>query len=431
MVAEQELEKKAAKMLAEFARRAWRRPLSNEELRQLMSLYHDSKRQGFSFDGAIKSSLLLVLASPHFLYHGPVVSDQASSRIGNTKTDELSSLDLASRLSFFLWSSIPDEELLDLALQDRLRDSGVMRAQARRMLKDPRAISLAIDFAGQVWGFDSFEDFSGPDANRFPEFTPLLRDAMLGEVVHFLDDLLRHDRPLTALIDSNYTFADSTLAKHYGLKSAPSRMEQIELPAERGGLAGMGLFLTKTSLPLRTSPVQRGVWVAEQFLGRKIPPPPANVGTISEDEKSPEGLSIRDQLALHRSESNCAGCHARFDALGIALEQFDPIGRWRETDLTGEVIISSETTHDGIPLNGIVGLKQYLADHQEEVFRHFCRKLLGYALGRAVLPGDTALLERLQAELPQHEYRLSFLVENILSSPQFMTRRSTSRQNVP
>jgi hypothetical protein len=305
-----------------------------------------------------------------------------------------------------------------------LRDPAVLVAQAKRMLKDPRSASLATDFAAQLWGFGDFESFTGPDEKRFAEFTPALRQAMFDEVTTFLTDLIRNDRPLTALLDANYTFASAELAKHYGVKTAPAGFDRIALPPDRGGLPTMALFLTKTSLPLRTSPVQRGVWVVEQFLGRKIPAPPPNVGKISEDEKSADGLPIRDQLAKHRADANCAACHARFDAMGVSLENFDPIGRWRTADRSGDAVVSTDTLHDGAELNGITGLKKYLRDHQDEVFRHFTRKLLGYALGRAVLPGDRALLDRMNTSLAKDGHKFSSLVEAIVSSPQFTTRRT-------
>ena len=401
------LESRAREWLSAFATKAWRRPLPEGDATKLVQLYRDAADQGVSFDGAMKVPLLTVLVSPDFLYR---------------ETDKnvcLTSNALASRLSFFLWASIPDEELLtaDLTKPD------VVVAQAKRMLKDPRAASLATDFAAQLWGFGDFESFTGPDEKRFAEFTPALRQAMFDEVTSFLTDLIRNDRPLTALLDADYTFANAELAKHYGVKTAPAGFERVVLPPGRGGLPTMALFLTKTSLPLRTSPVQRGVWIVEQFLGRKIPAPPPNVGKISEDEKSAGGLPIRDQLAKHRADASCAGCHARFDAMGVALENFDPIGRWRTTDRSGDPIVSTDTLHDGTELNSVTGLKNYLRDHQDEVFRHFTRKLLGYALGRAVLPGDRALLDRMNASLARDGCKFSSLVEAIVTSPQFTKRR--------
>jgi hypothetical protein len=415
----------ARRVLADFARRAWRRPLTEAEVELLVNLYRRERAQGVSFDGAVKTPLSLVLASPYFLYRG-AISEPASvaATTTNAAVVPLGSYELASRLSFFLWASLPDDELLTLAAADRLRNAAELREQVARMLRDPRAAALATDFAGQVWGFTDFASFTGPDSERFPEFTPALRLSMQAEVETFLTDLIRNDRPLTALIDADYTFADSRLAEHYGLPDRPGlTMHRVSVPAERGGLPAMGLFLTKTSLPLRTSPVQRGVWIVEQLLGRRIPPPPPNAGKISDDERSPDGLSIREQLRIHRSQATCAACHARIDAFGVALENFDPIGRRRTTLRDGEPLVNVETTRDGATLDGFAGLRQYLVKHRDEVLAHINRKLVGYALGRAVLPGDTELLERLNAGLPRHEHRFSFLVEAIVTSPQFLNRR--------
>lgn len=438
------LEEKACGILEVFATKAWRRELNGDDQSKLMRLYREAAAQGVSFDSAMKVPLLTVLVSRDFLFRGREADTfvpSAQDLVTGKNTLPQSSHALASRLSFFLWASIPDDELLRLAAADKMRDPAVLVAQAERMLKDPRAASLATDFAAQLWGFGDFESFTGPDEKRFAEFTPALRQAMFDEVTTFLTDLIRNDRPLTALLDADYTFANAELAKHYGLKwednqtrrqgdkettpLSPSPLLQVSLSgAQRGGLPTMALFLTKTSLPLRTSPVQRGVWVVEQFLGRKIPAPPPNVGKISEDEKSADGLPIRDQLAKHRSDANCAACHARFDAMGVSLENFDPIGRWRTADRSGDAIVSTDTLHDGTALNGITGLKKYLRDHQDEVFRHFTRKLLGYALGRAVLPGDRALLDRMNTSLAQDGHKFSSLVEAIVTSPQFNTRRT-------
>jgi hypothetical protein len=251
--------------------------------------------------------------------------------------------------------------------------------------------------------------------------------------VMFLDDLFRNDRPLTLLIDADYTFANDLLAKHYGLPAArlsessgrppDSESQATAIPSNRRGLPGMALFLTKTSLPLRTSAVQRGVWISEQFLGREIPSPPANVDPISADETDAAGLTTREQLERHRANKTCAACHAKFDPLGVALENFDGIGRWRTTLRDGDRLSSTDRMPGGREIAGATGLRDYLLDHRDEVLSHFTRKLVGYALGRGVQPGDTALLERLSDNLPKNEYRLSFLVEAIVTSPQFVKMR--------
>lgn len=356
----------AIKFVTDFASRAWRRDLIPQEIERLAQLYRKALQPGVSFDSAMKAPLLAVLMSPEFLYHGDT---DTLVRSGKVQTGVSASL--ASRLSFFLWASIPDDELLAADLTQ----PAVIKAQAMRMLRDPRARSLATDFAAQVWGFADFENFTGPDEKRFPEFTPELRQQMLQEVITALNRVFMHDEPLTRLLDEDC-------------------------------LATKPLLLTKTSLPLRTSPVQRGAWVVETLLGRRIPPPPP-VPTISEDETDAAGLNIRQQLERHRADQGCAACHAKIDPPGLALEAFDPIGRPRRI-----------TPDPADSIQGIDGLKQWLTNRRGEFIRNLNRKLLGYALGRAVLPGDQRLLERMRGQ-----EKFSELVAIIVTSPQFTSRR--------
>jgi hypothetical protein len=425
---EKQLRDAAKEVVAEFATAAWHRSLTNEDVEPLLALYDESRRLGFSFDSSVKSSLLAVLASPHFLYRSlsPVESSQKSVR-------PLTGHALAARLSFFLWASVPDAELVQLAESGRLREPAVLIEQAKRMLKDPRARSLAIDFAGQMWGFNDFESFSNPDTKRFPEFTPQLRKSMQDEVVAFLNDTFQNDRPLIRLIDAEYTFADSSLIRHYGLDQSAAAMvgrdtedadiRRVDLPDDRGGLPTMALFLTKTSLPLRTSPVQRGVWILESVLGRHLPNPPADVPSLSEDPTNAEGESIREQLARHRADAACASCHDKIDPLGISLEVFDALGRVRMVDRDATVPQAIVTTADGVPLDGAVALRRYLLDHRQEFFQHFSRKLLGYALGRSVHIGDRALLGEMVTALSRDDAGMAELVQRIVSSPQFRNTR--------
>lgn len=367
----------------DFARRAWRRDLSSEERDLLERLYREAMKPGASYDSAMKVPLLAVLMSPEFLYK-KVAWVSAKGEVGlNPKP--LSSRALASRLSFFLWASLPDEELLaaDLTKPE------VLETEARRMLRDPRARSLAEVFGAQVWHFEDFETHAGPDEKRFPEFTAERRREMLDEVHAALNRVFLGDAPLSRLLDEDC-------------------------------LATKPLFLTKTSLPLRTSPVQRGAWVVETLIGRHIPPPPPNVPQLSEDEKSSEGLDIRQQLAKHRADANCAACHAKIDPPGIALENFDPIGRWRETERDGTPVVNTETLANGTEMKGVDGLKAWLKSREDEFRANFHRKLLGYALGRAVLPGDRALLTRMNASAT-----FSGTVIEIVTSPQFTQRGSS------
>ncbi|KAA5540723.1 DUF1592 domain-containing protein [Roseiconus nitratireducens] len=445
--AEEQLVRRTIK---QFAESLWRRQIGDQDTERLIKLYRESRANGFSFDSSIKSSLMAVMISPDFLLRG------LSRSGGDTKGNELSSVAdsnghpcrplsteaLATRLSFFLWASIPDQELRELAATDRLRDPDVLVQQARRMLKDPRAKSLATDFAGQLWGFSDFVTFVNPDAERFKEFDEHLRASMQAEVELFLADVFQGNRPLTNLLVSDDSILDERLAKHYnleaqyesadesagaverrGLSSEPSSHRVVKLTAERGGLATMGLFLTKTSLPLRTSPVQRGVWVMESLLGRHLPNPPANVPPLSEDDTNTAGESILLQLERHRADRSCASCHDKIDPLGISLEGFDAIGRTRQIEREGRPLSTVATTHDGFELRGAAGLKEYLIQNTDEFVDHFNRKLLGYALGRAVSIGDHFLLNQMKQNLIEQHYRFSSLVETIVLSPQFRTKR--------
>lgn len=379
-------ETKSMPWLTHFAQRAWSRPLHEQELAQLTQLYREAAHAGTSFDSAMKAPLLAVLMSPHFLYRDAdtlFCSDQSGTAPKPTDMSVcLTSNAVASRLVSFLWASIPDDELLSADLSH----PATLRTQVLRMLRDPRAQSLATDFAAQVWHFEGFQTFTGPDENRFPEFTSERRREMLDEVIVALNRVFMKDEPLTRLLNEDC-------------------------------LATKPLFLTLTSLPLRTSPVQRGAWVVETLIGRRIPPPPPNVPQISADEKNEAGLNIQQQLAKHRADANCAACHAKIDPPGIALENYDPIGRWRETERDGSRIVSTDTLTDGTKMRGVEGLKKWLLTRENEFTTNFHRKLLGYALGRAVLPGDKRLLERMKS----HQ-TFSALVMEIVTSPQWQTR---------
>ncbi len=372
--------------LRNFARQAWRRSVTDDEAKMLNRLFTSAAKEGASFDNAMKVPLLAVLLSPNFLHRDAdtlVCSDQNETVSNPTdKSVYLTSNTLATRLSFFLWASIPDTELLtaDLSKPEELKK------QASRMLKDPRAESVATNFAAQVWGFDDFENFTGPDEKRFPEFTSERRREMLVEVIAALNRVFMYDEPITRLLEEDC-------------------------------LATKPLFLTKTSLPLRTSPVQRGAWVVETLLGRRIPPPPPNVPKLSEDSQNSDGLTIHQQLAKHREEANCAACHAKIDPPGIALENYDPIGRWR-TDANARAV-----WQDGSVMDGASGLRQWLRSRQDEFLANLHRKLLGYALGRAVQPGDKRLLERMKSSASDGPPRFSTLVQLIITSPQFTTRQ--------
>jgi hypothetical protein len=272
-----------------------------------------------------------------------------------------------------------------------------------------------------------FDHASGPDHKRFPEFTDTLKAEMLQECISFFNYILTTDRPLTDIIAGDYTFLNEDLANYYGIKGVQGgnfRKVTID-PVRRGGILGMGAFLTSTSPPLRTSPIKRGNWILSQLLGTPPPPPPAVVAQISTEEHDPKGMNIVQQMALHRSDARCMSCHERIDPLGIALESFDPIGRHRDKLQDGTAIIDRQALADGVMLAGFTGLKQYLMEdaQRDQIMRCLCRRFLGYALGRSTQASDDALIDRIMAELQANGWRSSSLIFGVLTSPQFTERR--------
>jgi hypothetical protein len=303
----------------------------------------------------------------------------------------LNAQQLASRLSYFLWASTPDSELRKAADDGSLLKPEVLAAQTKRMLRDPKAGALAREFAGQWLKFNGFELHAGVDEKLFPQFTPELRADMLREVVEFFTHLVREDRKVSDIISGDYTFVNERLATHYGIPGIKGdAFQEVKVAQQhRGGLLGMGAILTKTSRPLRTSPVLRGDYLYQVVLGFSSPPPPPNVPELKEASKP---SSLRESLMQHRQDAACAVCHDRIDPLGFALERFDPVGRFRAEegiDDTGEL-------KDGTKFQGLAGLRDYLAKNEGQFLTQFTRKLLGYALGRQTLPSDKKLLTQMQ-----------------------------------
>lgn len=416
---------RAADQLTAFLRRAWRREIMPEEREHFTGLFAREYAKGASYDAAMKHPLLIALVSPHFLYRNRVMQPAvaAADPSASRPVSALSPHELASRLSFFLWSSLPDAALLDAAKSGTVD----VKAQSSRMLKDPRTGALAEEFFGRWLGFHGFNEWSAPDAERFPEFTPTLRQAMHEEARAFFTALLREDRPLTAIARSRSVFVNEELARHYGIVGVKGgELREIDAgPAPRGGVLGLGSILTRTSAPLRTSAVLRGKWIVETLLGRHVPPPPANVPQISSDEKDDRGLSVSQQLARHRTDANCAACHAKLDPPGLALEHFDPIGRWRQT-YRDKVPIVTTAELGGQTLEGLDGLRRYLDAHIDEVARTLCERLVEFGLGRRVEPGDAALRERMFASMRASGWRVSPAIEQLVTSRQFTHRRAAS-----
>ena len=292
------------------------------------------------------------------------------------------------------------------------------------MLKDPKAAALAKEFAGQWLEFAGFAEKTTMDAKKFPEFTPELRAAMDQETRLFFENLIRQDRPVRDILLADYTYLNEPLARHYQIPNVVGpEFRQVSVKGHpRGGLLGMGSILAKTSRPHRTSPVLRGNWLLNAVLGTPVPPPPNAVPELQEHPEKPS--SLRAQLEQHRADPACAACHNRIDPLGFALERFDPIGRLRQKDDLGQPLDTSASLTDGTTFDGFEGLRKYLATRQSNFTRLFSRKLLGYALGRPVLPSDTALLDTMQTRLKENDTHFSAAVLTIIESPQFQTRRT-------
>ncbi len=413
----------------EFAGRAWRRPLSESEKQGLRDFYHSTISADPDHRRAIRALLTRILVAPQFLYRLEQVAD--SSRTGpaaiNTHDKPLTAWEMAGRLSYFLWSSIPDDELRRAAGAGELNDPKGIRRQVKRMLSDPKARRLSTEFFGQWLGFYHFDDHKGVDTSRFPEFTDAVREAMYDEAVSFFEHVIRKDRPVREILFADYTFLNRDLAGFYGVKKEIKSTEQPEMieganAFHRGGLLRLGAVLTTTSAPLRTSPVKRGDWILRRILGTPVPPPPADAGSIPADDKLFGGLSVKARLEQHKRNATCANCHTRIDPLGFSLERYDPTGRWRDHYPDGKPIDDSADLPDKTPITGVDGLLRFLKTKDEQVRKTLSYKLVGYALGRTVLASDLLLIDRMVKG--GGEATFSQLVTEIATSRQFRNRRA-------
>jgi Protein of unknown function (DUF1592)/Protein of unknown function (DUF1588)/Protein of unknown function (DUF1587)/Protein of unknown function (DUF1585)/Protein of unknown function (DUF1595) len=434
-----EAEPRQLDSLLKFAARAYRRPLAVEERDDILAYYRELREtKGLSHEEAMRGSIASILASPDFLYRvdlvdaGPRASVKSANPFRTTEAAgrrPLSGYALASRLSYFLWSSMPDEELLSHAKAGDLSKPSTLASQLRRMLKDNRARGLAAEFGGNWLDFRRFENHNAVDRGRFPVFTDELREAMFEEPVRFMTDLIQNDRSVLDLLYGDYTFVNRVLAEHYGIPAAPGAADGWFLAREarsygRGGLLPMAVFLTQNAPGLRTSPVKRGYWVARRVLGEVIPPPPPVVPELPRDE-SKSDMQVRDLLAKHRENAACASCHARFDSLGLAFEGYGPVGERRTKDLAGRPVDSQATFPGGSQGVGLDGLQNYIRARRERDFlNNLCEKTLVYALGRSLMFSDEPLLEAMRAKLASSGYKMSALIETIVTSPQFLNTRS-------
>ena len=416
----------AKKNVAHYARRAFRRPVGDAEVERYLKLFDAADARGDSFPDAVRLALKGVLVSPHFLFR--VEQDRESK-----EPWPVGDYELASRLSYFLWSTMPDEELLKAAEDGKLHEPAVLEAQVRRMLKDPKSKALAESFGAQWLGVRDLLTTASPDPQKFPKFNAQLRYSMFDEAVLFVDSVFRDDAPLTTLLDANYTFVNDWLAEHYGIENKVGGgdgrgelMRRVELKdGRRGGVLGLAAVLTVTSYPLRTSPVLRGKWVLQEVLGAPPPPPPPDLPELPKDDAHQNGLSFRKQLELHRKEAACASCHNRMDPIGFGLENYDPVGRWR-TELAGEAVDATGVMNTGESFTGPAELKKVLLNRREQFVRNLTEKMLAYALGRGLEYYDQPTVKEITDGLAKNGYKSSTLVLEIVKSYPFRYRRNAA-----
>ena len=419
----------AKKVIVPIASRAYRRFLKNEEeekLLKLFSMVYEQKQEQSNpqrFNESIAQVFKAVLMSPNFLYRIEGENDKETPYM-------IADFELASRLSYFLWSSVPDDELLQLAYDEKLQDTVVLEQQVQRMLLDPRAKRFAKGFSSQWFGINKLlESKPLADPEKFPEFTPSIRKSMYEEAVSYFYHVLTESKNFMELINSDYTFLNQELASFYGLPSVEGeKMHKVILSDRvRGGMLGMGGILTVSSLPTRTSPVLRGKWVLEEILGTPPPPPPPNVGELSEDEAAFKDVGLRKLLEIHRSKPDCQSCHEKMDPLGLGLENFDAIGRWREN--YGEVDIDpSGVLATGETFNGPAELKALLCEEQEDFARNLSIKMLSYALGRSVRFSDEAAIRALESSLLNNNFRTDKFIMTLVKSYPFRLKTNDFRK---
>jgi len=411
----------AKRILANLQRRAYRRPVVDADVQALLPFYNAGRAEA-GFDKGIQQALERLLVSPQFLFR----IEREPAGVAPGRPYRINDLELASRLSFFLWSSIPDDELLAAAINGKLKDPAVLEQQTRRMLMDPRSEAMATNFASQ-WLFLGDIEAKRPDVILFPDFDEHLRNSMERETELFVDSVMRDDRSVLDLLTANYTFVNERLAKHYGIPNVKgSYFRRVTFPESsvRGGLLGQGSILTLTSYSTRTSPVVRGKWVLQNLLSAPPPPPPANIPALKTEGAQPgTTLSMRQAMLQHRANAACASCHARMDPIGFAMEHFDAIGQWRDTD-GGNQIDANGLFPDGSKFEGTAGLKKILLAHPEEFVSTVVGKLLMYGIGRNLQYYDEPAVRAIVRDAARSNYRFSSLVLGVVKSYPFQMREA-------
>jgi mono/diheme cytochrome c family protein len=413
-------EQAAREVVEHFATRAFRRPATKDEVGGLMKLYKLARAQGDGHESAVKLALTGVLVSPHFLFRIEVDPSEAGD-----KPHALSDYELATRLSYFLWSSMPDDALFDLAKSGKLHEKGTLKKQVKRMLADSKSAAFVSNFVGQWLETRNLDSYS-PDPTKYPKFDNALRDAMGEEVELFFQTVLREDRSLLELVDADWTVLNERLAKHYGIDGVKGdEFRKVHLTDERrGGVLTMAGVLTVTAMPTRTSPVKRGKFVLEKILAAAPPPPPADIPPLDEKPEAVKAASVRERLEVHRANPNCAVCHVKMDAIGFSLENFDAVGRWREKDEAGHPIDASGKLPDGTALHSSADLKKVLLGGKEQFVHCLIENVLTYALGRGLEYYDQATVNDIAEKVKKDDYRLSSLVMAVIESEAFQERRA-------
>lgn len=408
-------EKAAETILRQFAERAFRRPVTKSEIGKYMSLYKKAAASGEAYEESVKLALTAVLVSPNFLYRPELAPS------GNQKVYRLDNYQLASRLSYFLWTTMPDAELFRLAKNGQLRKQSVLQKQVERMLLDPKASDTMETFLGQWLGFESVGRSVFPDKKKFPEFNPALSKAMKEETILAFKATMHDGGSLLDLLDSDETYLNEVLAAHYGVEGVEgNEMRRVSLTTrERGGFMGMASILTATSSPTRTNPVNRGKWVLETLLGNRIPEPPADAGILPENAGQVKGQTLREEFEMHRRNPSCVDCHEKIDPIGFGLENFDAIGRFRTTE-NGVPLDSSGVMPNGVAFTGVTELKEYiLKERKDEFVRNITERMLSFALGRELKHYDEGPILKIIEALEKSKYSGKTLIKEVVLSYPF------------
>jgi hypothetical protein len=409
----------ARQVLRPFVERAFRRPTTNEELQPFVSIVEAVVKDSEPYDFAIRLAVQGVLVSPSFLFR--IETDQKPDDPNAERA--VTDFELASRLSYFLWSSMPDEELFKLAREGRLSDSAVLAAQVKRMLKSDKSRSIVDNFAEQWLNLRMLDEVT-PDPDVFPDFDKRLRDDMKRETLLLFGEVMREDRSILDFLDADFTFVNERLARHYGMQNVSGdEFQKVSLnAAQRAGVLTHASILTITSNPDRTSPVKRGKWILENILGKEPPPPPPGVPELEETKKAVPDATLRVQLEQHRADPGCASCHTTMDTLGFGFENFDAVGVWRDTDGKHPVDSSGELP-SGEKFSGPIELVQILKQRKKQFSRSLAEKMLTYALGRGLSYYDRCAVDEILVRLNENNYRFSELVQGIVHSKPFQKRR--------